>query len=88
MSQLGVELIKDATERIQVALKEDRFTKEEMELILTWFERVAEITKRTLDRGRRIDELAAEHPGKACPKCGGSMIHERLSGYRCVRNCT
>ncbi len=36
----------------------------------------------------RIDELLAEMPpGRSCERCGGSMIHERLRGYRCAKGC-
>lgn len=43
--------------------------------------RVAEILK----------EMEAEErqygPGLRCPKCGGTMAHYRLCGYRCIRGC-
>lgn len=36
----------------------------------------------------RLAELLKEFPpGRTCPKCGGSMAHYRLYGYRCLRRC-
>lgn len=38
--------------------------------------------------GDRIKELLDSlPPGRTCPKCGGSMAHYRLHGYRCIRGC-
>jgi ribosomal protein L32 len=38
--------------------------------------------------GRRVAKLLAEMPeGRQCPRCGGSMVHGRLTGYRCFRGC-
>jgi hypothetical protein len=38
-----------------------------------------------------LDDIEKEglysHPGLRCPKCGGMLRHERLSGYRCIRGC-
>ncbi len=38
-----------------------------------------------------IKEMEAEEaiygPGLRCPVCGGMLVHERLTGYRCFRGC-
>ena len=51
MSQLAIDLIKDCTERIKLAMREGRFTKEELELLTKLFETMADITRKTLGRG-------------------------------------
>jgi hypothetical protein len=39
-----------------------------------------------------VEELSKEEcargPGLRCSKCGGSLVHERLNGYRCIRGCS
>lgn len=35
---------------------------------------------------KAIDEILKDMtPAHQCPKCGGSMAHFRLKGYRCLR---
>ena len=50
MSQLGIDLIKDCIERIQLTMREDRFSKDELELLMNWFDKASAITRTTLDK--------------------------------------
>lgn len=47
-----------------------------------------DVLARQRDTSRRLNELLAEMPqGRKCPRCGMSMVHERLRGYQCPRGC-
>jgi len=48
---LGYEIIKDSVNRIMAALKEEKFSKEEMELLEKIFTEAALVTRKALDRG-------------------------------------
>ncbi len=45
---MATDLIKDCIERIQLAMREGRFSKDELEFLAKWFEKAAEITRKTL----------------------------------------
>lgn len=46
------------------------------------------VKKPTTPHSDAIDKLLAEMPpSQKCPKCGMSMAHYRLHGYRCPRGC-
>jgi hypothetical protein len=46
-------------------------------------QRIAKI----LDELENQSVLGHDGPGLRCPKCGCSMVHYRLYGYRCIRMC-
>ena len=46
-----------------------------------------ETRKRIAELMKEVESEEHRHPGLRCPKCGCSMVHERLNGYRCIRGC-
>ena len=72
MTSQAAALIKDAVDRILIAMREGRFERDELEVIAKLFDEAAAITRRTIERGpKNASPESTERDGRRVPDQDG-----------------
>ena len=77
--RFATELIDDAVKRVTLAMKEGRFTREDLEMIKKIFQKAIEATDRAIEG----DQASIEFPKGLTPRTQGRLeIHSKFWGIK------